>query len=38
MKKKKCKINSCGWPKLQIVHCRIKNNSKVFKVGKKIII
>jgi hypothetical protein len=37
MKKKnnKCKINPCGWPKLQIVHWKIKNNSKVFKVGKK---
>jgi hypothetical protein len=32
-----CKINLCGWLKLQIAHYRIKNNSKVFKVGKKII-
>jgi hypothetical protein len=31
----KCKINPCGWPKLQIARCEIKNNSKVFKVGKK---
>jgi hypothetical protein len=34
-KKNKRKINPCGWPKLQISHCAIKNNSNVFKVGKK---
>jgi len=31
----KLKINPYGWLKLQIAHYAIKNNSKVFKVGKK---
>jgi hypothetical protein len=31
----KWKINPYGWPELQIDHYEIKNNSKVFKVGKK---
>jgi hypothetical protein len=38
LKRDKFKINSCGWPKLQIAHYGIKNNLKVFKVGKKITI
>jgi ubiquitin len=28
----KCKISSCNWPKLQITHCSIKNNSKALGV------
>jgi hypothetical protein len=34
-KEDKCKINPYDWSKIQIAHCGIKNNSKVFKVGKK---
>jgi hypothetical protein len=30
----KCKISLCGWPKLQIAYCGIKNNAKALGVGQ----
>jgi hypothetical protein len=30
----KYKISLRGWPKLQIAHCNIKNNSEVLEVGQ----
>jgi hypothetical protein len=32
--RKKCKINPCGWSKLQITPCGIRKNSKIPVVGQ----
>jgi len=34
-KKEKCKIRPCSLPDLQLAHCNIKMNSKVFEVCQK---